>query len=410
MIKNTHVFLAAATIVSCLATPVTLAGGKTSDLFKDLQQNKGIMLPFKSVDNAEVILFKGHESNLNLPSGTRHAFGENFTLQGEFEGQRACVVYTESPTSSDMKFMFDKNGKEALVFLSEEYMAHISTHEVSHCLSHDFANSNYEINSLLNSKEFSNIKMQVRTLDLAIRETHADLLSTLIGASKTGSWSTVGNVILPLRSAKLYPRHSTLSAVYAIIEKIDPIDLYGKKQSQVTELGNLLFKKEFFNGDSISLKSPGVYSILQDWSASGREMKYVSEKLRTPDAIKGSRIIIPYLELAESILGKNSFYDEAHANRFYNLKKLALHQQYTMTNDYQNKFRSIGFAEELKSNIKKELMFLEVLTAETYQASNVNKNYTLRSDLLESVRLADHSKPLIGTRKREESKEMTIKI
>lgn len=401
MIKNPTVFLAAATIISFLSSPVTLAAGNTSPLFKNLEAKVGVKIPAKTVDNADVIYFKGLNSKVDLPAGIKQSFGENFTLQGEFEGNRACVVYTEATTPSRLKFMFDKNGKEALVFDNKEYINHISTHEISHCLNHDFVVSNSPINDLLASREFTDLKLQLRTLDLSIREVHSDLISTLIGASQTGTWSTFGNVILPLRAAKFDPRHATLSSVYRMIEHIEPSDLEGKNLSEVVELGNILFRKNFFNGKSISLNSAGVSSILRDWTASGHEQIFVSERVKTPDTIKAARIVFPYMELAKRILGQEVSDDAYHEKRFYGLKQLALHQQYSMAQLHASEFRTPDMVQDLLSNIKSNLTFLSAITS-----SNTNRitgagvmNDNISPNLLAAVKVSARSASTFTTAK-----------
>lgn len=348
-IKRVSKFLTVATFLLSGGSSVFAADQITSSIFKDLSRSMGSVLSPTSLDGRNVMMFEGKLKNESKTSHSQ-AFGENYTVVGHFEGESACIVFTESPSLKDSKIIFDTKGKEFLVFDADAYALHLIVHETTHCLNHDFKESVQQITDLLNKSELKEYESQIRALDVAIRETHSDLISALVGASQSGDWKIFRDVILPLRTTSYRPTHTTSLSVYSIIKDINPMDLKKLSSDEVFELGNILFSKSFYKDGIVDLHSPGVNNILQEWAATAHEQLYVASLSRTSNhaLLKNIR---SYLEFADIQLGNNT-YNYQSASTTYALKQIALESQYSNINKHADDFANRGYSNRLKSLVR----------------------------------------------------------
>lgn len=333
------------------------------NLFSKLDTSNGHTLIPLSLDRQKVQMFLGNKGVSIFSNEATKKFGENYTLIGEVNKSRACIVYTEEPVTESSKIIYDSSGKEFLVFDSDAYALHIAAHETTHCLNHGFTTSVQEISNLLNIKEMQPYGDQIRALDVAIRETHSDLLSALIGASQTGDWEIFTEVILPLRSTSYRPTHATTLAIYSMIKDINPTDLQKMSAVEVFELGNIIFSKSFYRDGIVSLDSDGVNKILQDWAASSHEQLYLATASNSKN-LSTIRTVKSYLDFVNIQLGSDRSYDHHSANETYALKQIALEGQFKKINAYTHEFKNRSYASRLKGLVRSSSSMLAKLSTD----------------------------------------------
>lgn len=326
-IKRTHAFLMAAAFLSVVASTHSFAASTAEEVFAKLDTSKGVPLVTKSVDDRDVVLFMGRDLGVEVTKDQVGLLGQNYTMVGNVGKARACVVFLEDETTSKNKFIEDREGHKYVILDRELYDFHLAAHETAHCMNHNYGSDISQIHEMLKSQEFKAYGNQVRALDEAIREAYADLMSTLVGASKTGDWSVLSEVVMPLRATGFNPNHATSTIVFEMVKDLDPKQLQGKPISDIYEAGSLLFKKNFFKDGAMDLKSTGVSTILQDWNTSASEQIFFLEKSRAPNTAKLVQYYTAHKDFAEMVIGSEKANEHRAAFTYNALKRHAITQQ-----------------------------------------------------------------------------------
>jgi hypothetical protein len=342
IIKNITTFLVTATLLGAIfplhATSIendTRPTDKTSSFFQrvTLDESKMKSLRARTVSGSDVSIIPVDAVPEELLDGLRGNYGHNFSLTGTYKGKDSCVVVAD--TSGDEKIvpLYVDNSLYGLVdrHVQNYYTA---AHELSHCLNSNTQKSLDLLNALIIDPRFKQYAKPINALESSSREAHADLIASLLGASKTGDWTIFNQAILPIRTSYFDPTHSTVIAVGKIIDSLDPTTLKGQSFEVITSLGNELFRRNFMDTQGrLDPAAPGMTDILKDWQAASLEsVMYMTHEgaENTPDENRVLANIVQYQEAAALIASEGALHNLQDLTFAYALKAVNLESQNTI--------------------------------------------------------------------------------
>lgn len=248
------------------------------------QINKAPVLLSKNL-NGDFVRKLASEMDILANKTNSGPLSNNFALLGRFENEKACMVFTDDINSNEkFQAIAPGEGIEPFAIVDKKAMLFLLvTHEVSHCMNSSPGDKAWpkEIDKLMKNPEMSGYAGIGQLLSVAAGEVHADLTSALLGASKTGDWTLLSEVIVPLRTMMYDPAHATINALTDITQKIDPKQLEGKPFEDIAALSNAIFKENFVNqAGSLDPGSMGVKNILREWIASSNETSIITPHVK----------------------------------------------------------------------------------------------------------------------------------
>lgn len=382
-IKNITTFLVTATLLGAIFplqahsvenTPTSAV--HTASFFQGvvLGENQMKALRAKNVSGSDVNIIPVAAMPDELLDGLRSNYGHNFSMTGAFEGKDACVVVADTSEDEGAVPLY---AGESLYGLVDRDVQHYyrAVHELSHCLNSNTQESLDLLNAMILDPVFKQYGKPIKALESSSREAHADLMASLLGASKTGDWTVFNQAILPVRTGYFDPTHSTAIAVGNIIDLLDPAALKGKSFEAVTALGNELFKRNFMDDQGrLNPRAPGMIDILKDWQAASLESElYMTHDGadNTPDENRVLANIMQYREAASLIAGKEALHQLQDLTFAYALKAVSLESQNAIAHELTTR-KSAVIADLIDSNENKvaNLEFIVKLSGDNYHGTS----------------------------------------
>ncbi len=348
----------------------------TSSFFKDivLGENQIKNLRAKNVSGSDVSIIPVSAMPDKLIDGFRSHYGDDFSITGTYEGKDACVVVADTSAKEGIVPLYSGNSLYGLVDRDVQHYYRAS-HELSHCLNSNTQESLDLLNAMIMDPALKQYGEPLNALESSSREAHADLMASLLGASKTGDWTVFNQAILPVRTSYFDPTHSTAIAVGNIIDRLDPAELKGQSFEAVTAFGNELFRRNFMDDlGRLNPRAPGMIDILKDWQAASLETElYMTHEgvENTPDENRVLANIVQYRKAAELIAGKDALHQLQDLTFAYALKSVNLESQIAIAKNLMVRDSAV-LADLIDSNENKvaNLEFIVKLSADNYHGAS----------------------------------------
>jgi hypothetical protein len=383
IIKNITTFLVTATMLGTIlplhaqsSESYTHTTDKTSLFFHGvtLDESKMQSLRAKTVSGSDVSIIPVDALPDQLIDGFRSDYGHNFSLTGTYKGKDSCVVVSDTSDKEKIAPLYVGDNLYGLVDRNVQNY-YTTVHELSHCLNSNSQESLDLLNALIADPRFKQYGKEIKALESSSREVHADIMASLLGASKTGDWTVFNQAILPIRTGYFDPTHSTAFAVSSIIDHLDPSALKGQSFEAITALGNELFKRNFMDTQGrLDPNAPGMINILKDWQAASLEsVMYMTHEgvENTPDENQLLANILKYQEAAALIAGKDALHHLQDLTFAYALKAVNLESQNTIARTLLTR-ESDAIADFIDSNENKveNLDFITKLSSHEYHGES----------------------------------------
>ncbi len=346
-IKNIASFLSSAGLIISLSTASAYANsyhdhndhsgnGFTSSNFLGVVAdiNKAPVLLAKNV-SGEFVRSLSSGANIEFENQNIGPLAGNYAVLGKYKNESACIIFTDDLNSKEKYQNITTNeelepaaivDKKAMLFL-------LVSHELSHCMNSTPTNENWraELNKYLELPRMSGYSYATNILSVAAGEVHSDLTAVLLAASKTGDWTLLSDVVVPLRTMMYDPAHATINALTDITSRIDPKLLEGKSFEDIAALSNELFKNNFMNNTgSLDPNAPGVKNILREWMSSSNEVVTITRSADWYDKDQKSLIIFNanYIRgFAAAILGEDQSKNMETSSFLLALRSVSLEDQ-----------------------------------------------------------------------------------
>jgi hypothetical protein len=293
-IKNIARFISSAALIASVGTTSAYAHtsndinshgdqGFTSSSFLGIvaDMNKAPVFLAKNI-NGDFVRSLSSGTNIQFENKNAGPLDGNYAVLGKYKNKSACIVFTDDLNSPEQYQNITANSEiEPVAIVDKKAMLFLLvSHELSHCMNSTPSDQNWmtELNKLMESPSMSGYSSAMKALSIAAGETQSDLTAVLLAASKTGDWTLLSDVVVPLRTMMYDPTHATINAVTDITSQIDPKQLEGKSFEDIAALSNEIFKKNFMNqSGSLDPNSAGVKNILREWIFSTSEVSIITQ-------------------------------------------------------------------------------------------------------------------------------------